>query len=94
MAKLKPAVLQYFIKTLQEYQDKLPTIKNEESPHASHEDKNKIQDRYLRDSSINEIALQFDLNEEVIEIILRNKGINLVSNELPKKTFWKQRRRK
>lgn len=92
--KLKPAILQDFIKTLQEHQTKLPSTKIEETSYLSDKNQKKIQDRYLKGISINEIALQFDQSEDVIELILRNKGIRIVSNVLPKKTFWKQRRRK
>lgn len=92
--KFKPAILQDFIKTLQEYQTKLPSTIIEETSHISDENQQKIQDRYLKGVLINEIALQFDQKEEVIEMILRNKGISIVNNELPKKSFWKHRRRK
>lgn len=92
--KLKPAILSDVIKTLQEFQTKLPTSKVKESPHVSEEDKKKLQDRYLKGVSIKDLAIQFDQKESFIETILRNKGIKIVPNEVPKRIYYKRRQRK
>jgi hypothetical protein len=92
--KIKPSVLQDLIRKLQEFQDRLQTTEIKESSHITNENQQKIQERYLKGVSLNDIALQFDQEPEMIEMILRNKGIRLVSNDLPKKTYWRHRRRK
>ncbi|MDP2040461.1 MAG: hypothetical protein Q8S14_08080 [Algoriphagus sp.] len=92
--KLKPAVISDLIKVLQEYQTKLPSIKIEETTHLSESVQQKIQDRYLKGVQIKDLAIQFDQKEELVEMIIRNKGIALVPNEIPKRTYWRGRRRR
>ena len=42
--------------------------------------------------------MQFDQTSELIEMVLRNKGLEIVENEMPKPTFtrknYKRRKRK
>ena len=52
-----------------------------------------IQNRYLKGISIKDQALQFNCNEKLIEIILRNRGIEIVSNEMPKNNVWRKYKR-
>jgi len=42
--------------------------------------------RYLKGSvRIKDLAIQFDTTEEIIEQVLRNKGIAIINEEAPKK---------
>ena len=96
--KINPSVLSDIIKVLQNYQAKLPKESNLEIKHITEIDQNKIQDRYLKGVTIKDLAMQFDQTSELIEMILRNKGLEIVENELPKPTFsrknYKRKRRK
>jgi hypothetical protein len=62
-------------------------------------DQNKLQDRYLKGVPIKDLAMQFDQTSELIEMVLRNKGLEIVENEMPKQTFtikkyeWRKRKR-
>ncbi|MFK7906410.1 MAG: hypothetical protein AB8B69_14865 [Chitinophagales bacterium] len=55
--------------------------------------KNDIQNRYLRGVSLKEWALQFTYKEELIEMMLRNRGVEIVSNDIPQKK-WRRRKRR
>ena len=96
--KINPSVLSDLIKVLQNYQAKLSKESKLEIKHITEIDQNKIQDRYLKGVTINDLAMQFDQTSELIEMILRNKGLEIVENELPKPTFtrrnYKRKRRK
>ncbi len=96
--KINPTVLSDIIKILQNYQAKLPKNSDFENKHITEIDQEKIQERYLKGVSIKDLATQFDQSRDLIEMILRNRGIEIVSNELPKTKFWykknNQRKRK
>lgn len=47
-----------------------------------------ISSRYLKGISIKDLAMQFDCNESLIEMILENKDIEIVSNKLSSKRDW------
>ena len=49
----------------------------QETIHITEEDKQKIQDRYLKGVSIKDLVLQFDQSEELIKMVLRVKMINI-----------------
>ena len=96
--KINPSVLSDIIKVLQNYQAKLPKESKLEIKHITEIDQEKIQQNYLKGVSIKDLAMQFDQKPELIEMILRNKGIEIVENKLPKPKFWrknyKRKRRK
>tara|TARA_R110002049_G_scaffold307940_1_gene510295 strand:- start:1764 stop:2198 length:435 start_codon:yes stop_codon:yes gene_type:complete len=96
--KINPSVLSDIIKVLQNYQAKLPKESNFQIKHITEIDQNKIQDRYLKGVTIKDLAMQFDQTSELIEMVLRNKGLEIVENEMPKPTFtrkkYKRRKRK
>ena len=87
--KINPSVLSDIIKVLQNYQTKFPKESKLEIKHITDTDQEKIQQNYLKGVSIKDIAMQFDQNPELIEMILRNKGIEIVKNEIPKPKFWR-----
>lgn len=91
--KINPSVLSDIIKVLQTYQVKMPVKIAKPTKHLSDSDQQKIQDRYLKGISIKDLTLQFDQSEELIEMVLRNKGIKIVSNEIPKSWRWRRRKK-
>ncbi len=87
--KINPSVLSDIIKILQNYEAKIPGKIDHRTKHITEEDKQKIQDRYLIGVSLKDLALQFDQSEELIEMVLRNRGIQIISNEIPKVIRWR-----
>lgn len=81
--KINPTILSDILDVLQKYQSDISNRNNTRKLVLTEKEQNKIQDRYLKGVSINELALQFEETEENIEMILRNKGIEIESNELP-----------
>ncbi|HSJ67966.1 MAG TPA: hypothetical protein VK921_09840 [Anditalea sp.] len=90
--KINPFNLTDIIKVLQNYHANLPLKYREKITHIIDSDEQKIQDRYLKGISIKDLAMQFDQSEKLIEQILINSGIQIVSNKLPKKRWWKRRK--
>lgn len=91
--KINPSILTDIIQVLQNYHAKMQGKTSTNSIHLTEKDKQKIQDRYLKGVSVKDLALQFDQSDELIEMVLRNKGIQIVSNEVPKATWWRRRKR-
>lgn len=87
--KINSTVLSDIIKVLQNYQAKLPRNSDFTIKHITEKDQEKIQERYLKGISIKDLTIQFDQTPELIEMILRNKGIEIVDNELPEQKFWR-----
>jgi hypothetical protein len=91
--KINPTVLSDIVKVLQNYQAKIPYKPDTNNKHITDIEQKKIQERYLKGVTIKDLALQLDQSEELIEMILRNKGIEIVENELPKPLFVKNKKR-
>ncbi len=91
--KVNPTILTDVLKVLQNYQAKIPATDKIQTKHLTDSDQQKIQDRYFKGVTIKDLAVQFDQTEELIEMVLRNKGIQIVSNELPKQKYWRKRKR-
>ncbi len=82
--KINPSVLFNIIQVLIKYQDKLPKESHKEINYITQIDQEKIIRNYLKGLSINDLALQFNGNQEQVEAILRNNGIDIVDNVLHK----------
>lgn len=91
--KINPGALTDIVRVLQIYQDRVPTKKMHDEGPPVVSDQQKIQERYLKGVSIKELALQFDYSEELIEMVLRNRGVKIVSNKPPKFRRWRRRKR-
>jgi predicted RND superfamily exporter protein len=87
--KINPSVLSDIIKVLQNYQAKLPKESKLEIKHITEIDQEKIQSSYLKGVTIKDLAMRFEQTSELIEMVLRNKGIEIVENTLPKPKFWR-----
>ena len=81
--KINPTILSDILDVLQKYQSDISDRNIARKLILTEKEQNKIQVRYLKGVSINELAIQFEETEENIEMILRNKGIEIESNELP-----------
>lgn len=58
------------------------------------EEQQKIQARYLKGISTQDLAMQFNQPEEVIEMVLRNKEIYIVPKQPPKPAYWRGKKSK
>lgn len=91
--KINPSVVMDIINVLLEYQEKIPKKQLNEVLHFTEQDKKNIQDRYLKGISAKELAMQFDTTKAIIEMILRNQRIVVMSDVVPdKKKYWRKRR--
>ncbi len=90
--KINSSILTDIIQVLQNYHAKMPDKTTTNSIHLTETDKQKIQDRYLKGISVKDLALQLDQSDELIEMVLRNKGIQIVSNQAPKPIWWRRRK--
>lgn len=90
--KINPTVLTDIIKVLQNYQAKIPNKSDLKNKHITDSDQKIIQERYLKGVSIKDIAMQLDQTSELIEMVLRNRGIEIVEIELPKPKFSRKRK--
>lgn len=87
--KINPSVLSDIIKVLQNYQAKLPKESKLEIKHITEIDQEKIQSSYLKGVTIKDLAMRFEQTSELIEMILRNKGIKIVENTFHRPKFWR-----
>ena len=92
--KINPSVLSDIIKVLQNYQAKFPKESKLDIQHITEIDQEKIQSSYLKGVAIKDLAMRFEQTYELIEMILRNKGIEIVENVLPKPKFWRNNKKR
>ncbi len=83
--KINPSVLPELIETLKKFQQEIDYKPPKQPDHFSGADKEKIRERYLKGVPIKDLALQFDKPENLIEQVLRNMEIEIVSGILPGK---------
>lgn len=88
--KINASVLSDIIKVLQTYHAKLPQESNFAIKHITESDQEKIQSSYLKGVTMRDLALRFDQTPELIEMILRNRGMEIVENTMPKPKFWQR----
>ncbi|MFC6267115.1 hypothetical protein [Frigoriflavimonas asaccharolytica] len=88
--KINPSVLSDVIKVLQNYHAKLPKENKLNTKHITEIEQEKIQKYYLKGVSIKDLSMQTDQSPELIEMILRNNGIEIAENTVPKPRFWRK----
>ena len=88
---ISSSLLLELIKVLENYHANMPPKTAQGSEHLSELDKQSIQRNYLKGVPLKNLALQFDQSTELIEMVLRNRGIEIVDNALPK-TFYSWRK--
>lgn len=86
--KINPTVLPDIIKALQDFDAKITYKSGLKGKYMTDSEQLEIQKRYLKGVSIKDLATQFDQNVELIEMVLRNKHIEIVENKMPKPRFW------
>jgi hypothetical protein len=106
--KINPSVLKDIVNVLDNYSHLIqnpktipvsknnPVKKSNFKKFLTEKDKTELQKRYLKGVSIRDLTIQFDCNAELIQQVLRNKGIAIVDNEIPKfyfkKNFWRKKK--
>ena len=93
--KINPALLSKLIESLQEFDDEIPkqhkqsknktikvldNVRNTDS-YVSQKDSSEIIRRYLKGISADDLSLQFNQKTEVIEQLLRNENMYVVSKK-------------
>jgi len=106
--KINPALLSKLIETLEEFDDEIPkqhkqsknktikeldNVRNTDS-YVSQKDSSEIVRRYLKGISAEDLSMQFNQKTEVIEQLLRNGNVYVVSKEESKFKAWFWGRRK
>ena len=82
--RINPVALSGIITALQNYSTKIPKAQFVKKDKISEANQEKIQHHYLIGVSIRDLAMQFNCSKKIIEDVLRNRGISIVSNEIPK----------
>ena len=73
----------------------LPNVISKKSKYyLSKEDKDKIQNRYLKGISIKDIAMQFNCPEDLMVQVLQNRGIEIVPDNTYELNKIKELRKK
>ncbi len=89
--QLNPNVLSDVIRVLQSYHDVIDCKLVDHYRLLTEQTKTEIRDNYFKNVPVKSIALHQNLSEEVVEQVLRNKGVMLMSTNPPK---WRRRWRK
>jgi len=82
--KINPAVLTDIQEALQTLQAKLPKRQVGTPKHLTDTDQSNIVTKYLKGVTIKDLAMQYDKDIDLIEQVIRNKGLTIVDNEVPK----------
>ena len=88
--KINSSILSDIINVLQNYHAKLPEIVKSDRKHITETEQDRIKEIYLKGIPIRDIAMQLGQTPELIEMILRNKGFEIVENIIPKPKFHKK----
>lgn len=91
--KIHPDAILPLIQCLQEFQIQILTSEPKELIAIEPEIKDKIQKRYFSMVSIKDIAMQLTLTEANVKAILTERGIEIVPQKLPKKKWFRKRRK-
>lgn len=95
--KINPSILSEFIEVLHSYQELISKDvedKNLYQKTLKKSDRVEIQKRYLKGISIADLTVQFDCKAELIEQVLRNSNIEIVSDKPPRTYQRKNYKRK
>ncbi len=92
--KINPIMLTDLIKTLQNYKDKIEKAHKDSKKYLSEEVKIDIQNRYFKGVAIKDLGVRFGLSVQMIETVLRNRGVEIVPLEPPRWRKWKYKKRR
>lgn len=90
--RLNPSVIDDLMGVLEIYRNKILASDIKKRRHLSKVVQKKIQDRYFIGVSMKDIAMQLGLSEELVEMTLRERGIQIVPFKIPR--FWKRRKKR
>ena len=92
--KINPTVFTDLVRVLVEFYEMIPNRQFDDALQISEDSKKKIEDRYYRGISTSDLALQFDCSVDLIEMILRNRGVEILADttSTKKRKYWKRRR--
>ena len=91
--KINASVLPDLINVLQKYRALLPQAKDTNTLYITERQQVDIQRNYLKGIPIESLSLQTGIKVDLIEMILRNKGIYLVSEKEGKPRYWRRRKK-
>ena len=86
--KINPTLIPDLIKVLQSMYDTVPKSQTSPKLLISEADKQRLQDRYLKGVPLADLAMQFDLKQENIEMTLRNRNISVLSTKEEQRMKW------
>ena len=92
--KINPFVLNELIEVLINYRDYLIEVDKDIDFHIPQHKIDTLVERYMKGITLEDLSLQFDISLEMIENILANRGIPIVSNMKPsnKRNNYKKQR--
>ena len=92
--KINPTVFTDLVRVLVEFYEMIPNRQVDDGLQISEDSKKKIEDRYYRGISTSDLAMQFDSSVELIEMILRNRGVEILADTTSTKTkkYWRRGR--
>ncbi len=79
--KINPSILSDLLVVLSSYEKHLPTSNSRSYGHLTNASQSEIVKRYLKGVPLKDLAMQFDFKQELIEQVLRNKGIEIVPDK-------------
>lgn len=85
--KINATILPDIINVLQKLEMKLPSNSKPQKGYISESDQQKIVSSYLKGVPIKDLCMRFSMSKNKIEMLLRNKQIAIVDNNLPKPRF-------
>ncbi|WP_417601035.1 hypothetical protein [Owenweeksia hongkongensis] len=91
--KINPIILNDLINVLRQYHELIDNNKNLSKSIILAKDQKEIEKRYLKGVALDDLSLQFRKPKELIENVLRNRGIAIVKDTKPPRRFWKRRKR-
>jgi hypothetical protein len=95
MLKINPSILADIILALQNFQKELAeTLDKQGKNYFSEEKQKEVINRYFKNVSIDDLAIQFNCPKNIIEQVIFNKGIPLVDNKPPKIKWYLRKRKK
>jgi hypothetical protein len=82
--KINPTIIPDLVKALEDFYTQTPNskpIERKKQKFIPQSDKEKIQNRYLKGVPLGDLAIQFDISQENIKMILRNNEIVVLTKK-------------
>ena len=93
--KINPTILMDIVSVLLDMYENILHNQTKSFLPFTEKDKQSIQTKYLKGIPIKDLAIHYDISPKLIEMILRNRGIVIMSDlKSDKNTPWKKRKTK